>query len=170
MSRAQNKAAVAVTRNSHLPSGQLGFPKSSQFIPIPEKLDLNLEEGEHVVDVATGWAHTVALTQKGNVYLWGDNRLGQLGLGEEFWLPPSRHPKLKDIQSVACGSQFTYFIDSSGKIYSTGAGTEFQLGNGERGVYYSPLDVTGDIPSQPNITMQAYAGTSHAMITLARAE
>jgi len=35
-----------------------------------------------VVDLACGGGHTLALTATGSVYGWGENKFGQLGLGD----------------------------------------------------------------------------------------
>jgi alpha-tubulin suppressor-like RCC1 family protein len=42
-----------------------------------------VDGGKDVVDVALGEAHAIALTTDGLVYVCGENRNGQLGLGRE---------------------------------------------------------------------------------------
>lgn len=42
-----------------------------------------VDGGKDVVDVALGEAHAIALTTDGLVYVCGENRNGQLGLGKE---------------------------------------------------------------------------------------
>ena len=37
-------------------------------------------EGQHIVDVACGWAHSLALSRQGQVWVWGSNSHSQLGL------------------------------------------------------------------------------------------
>eukprot|EP01114_Cavostelium_apophysatum_P023730 TRINITY_DN9039_c0_g1_i1.p1 TRINITY_DN9039_c0_g1~~TRINITY_DN9039_c0_g1_i1.p1 ORF type:complete len:305 (+),score=-0.43 TRINITY_DN9039_c0_g1_i1:49-915(+) len=39
-------------------------------------------KGRPIVDVAAGESHSVALSVSGNVYSWGGNKFGQLGLGD----------------------------------------------------------------------------------------
>lgn len=34
--------------------------------------------------VVCGYGHVLALSNKGEVYVWGANQLGQLGLGNKF--------------------------------------------------------------------------------------
>lgn len=40
-------------------------------------------EGHHMVAVACGWAHSIALSQSGQVWVWGSNSHGQLGLPKD---------------------------------------------------------------------------------------
>lgn len=40
-------------------------------------------ELQHVVSIAAGFAHTVALTLDGDIYTWGSGRMGRLGHGSE---------------------------------------------------------------------------------------
>ena len=60
--------------------GQLGYPSDGAGTPgrlSPRRVeDLR---GSFVLSVAAGDRHTVALTDAGEVYCWGDNRSGQLG-------------------------------------------------------------------------------------------
>lgn len=40
-------------------------------------------EGHHMTGVACGWAHSIALSQSGQVWVWGSNSHGQLGLPQD---------------------------------------------------------------------------------------
>lgn len=40
-------------------------------------------EGHHMVAVACGWAHSIALSRSGQVWVWGSNSHGQLGLPKD---------------------------------------------------------------------------------------
>ena len=37
-------------------------------------------EDQVITDISCGWAHTVACSNKGHVWVWGSNSHGQLGL------------------------------------------------------------------------------------------
>ena len=60
------------------PVGWQKFVKLRFFFLLHEALG-----GLRVVGVAAGLAHTVACTDSGDVYSWGWNQDGQLGLGDD---------------------------------------------------------------------------------------
>lgn len=63
-------------------SGQLGYGNTSSIgdDEVPRTAgDVNV--GETVYQVTTGWLHTCALLDTGAVRCWGDNHYGQLGYG-----------------------------------------------------------------------------------------
>ncbi|XP_076028585.1 E3 ubiquitin-protein ligase HERC2 isoform X2 [Oratosquilla oratoria] len=92
-------------------------------------------KGERVVDVAcgSGDAQTVAVTDSGLVYSWGDGDYGKLGRGGS---DGSKVPKLIDrlqgqeICRVYCGAQFSLALSKSGTLFSWGKGENFRLGHG----------------------------------------
>ncbi|HEX7118348.1 MAG TPA: hypothetical protein VF212_06145 [Longimicrobiales bacterium] len=61
-------------------SGQLGNGDPSANSSIPVLVDL--PAGVRIVEIAAGGMHTCALSDAGDVYCWGDNSLGQLGIPE----------------------------------------------------------------------------------------
>ena len=75
--------------------------------------------GERVVMVAVGGAHTVALSEKGRVFTWGSGGCGQLGHNDrKVQLVPRRvHPKRfggERIVFVAAGRQHTVAVTAGG--------------------------------------------------------
>jgi alpha-tubulin suppressor-like RCC1 family protein len=71
------------------------------------------------------------------VYVWGNNRFGQLGLGEKYKGQVLELPKFCSfnltISQISCGSDFTVFITLKGHIYSMGSNKKGALGLGEEG-------------------------------------
>lgn len=59
--------------------GQLGVGKIFASNPIPQLVE-HLS-GVPLVQISAGEAHSMALSMSGNVYSWGRNNFGQLGLG-----------------------------------------------------------------------------------------
>lgn len=59
--------------------GQLGIGSLFASVPIPQIVE-NLS-GIPLVQISAGKAHSMALSMSGNVYSWGKNDFGQLGLG-----------------------------------------------------------------------------------------
>ncbi|KAN0034990.1 hypothetical protein ACTFIV_001530 [Dictyostelium citrinum] len=64
-------------------NGQLGIGNiKSTFQSIPKKLDSSrLFDGEKIEMVSAGRNHSVALTESGRLYLWGNSNHGKLGNG-----------------------------------------------------------------------------------------
>ena len=103
-----------------------------------------------------GYNHVAAITQLGNVFIWGDGADGQLGINERCrqssrpYLVRLRHScvvgvhdspshvLLNQISSlrkvpmlqVACGSCFTLAVAQDGSLYSWGCGEDGELGQG----------------------------------------
>jgi len=77
-----------------------------------------------------GLCHLLALTQEGKVYAWGNNTYGQLGIGSTT---PQSFPRLisflndENIISVSAGSDLSYAVTKSGKVYGWGEATFGQL-------------------------------------------
>lgn len=60
----------------------------------------------NVTQIACGTLHTCAVDAKGDLYCWGSNTLGQLGIGssEESRILPTRVPTLSDVAEVYAGA------------------------------------------------------------------
>lgn len=86
-----------------------------------------------LVDIASGDAHVVALTEHGYVMTWGDGSHGRLGHGS---LGNVRAPHAikslfhKRIVDIACGAQHTVAAADDGDVYSWGYGKCGALGHG----------------------------------------
>ncbi|RNC45152.1 hypothetical protein TcCL_NonESM05109, partial [Trypanosoma cruzi] len=73
--------------------------------------------GQHVIDVACGSFHTVALTERGAVYCWGDNASGQCGAKStiDAVTSPYRVVNLEFVaggvaKAISCGRQHTVVV------------------------------------------------------------
>ena len=79
-----------------------------------------------------GPSHHILLTFDNIVYAWGENRYGQLGLGDRRPRPyPTRVESLdgKDINKIACGAHFSVFCGDRGIAMI--CGHKKYLGNGK---------------------------------------
>ncbi|XP_049844846.1 E3 ubiquitin-protein ligase HERC2 [Schistocerca gregaria] len=91
-------------------------------------------KGHYVVDVAcgSGDAQTLAVTDNGLVFSWGDGDYGKLGRGGS---DGSKLPKLVDklqdvdVVKVCCGAQCSLALTRSGAVYSWGKGDTYRLGH-----------------------------------------
>ncbi|KAF6136622.1 hypothetical protein GIB67_016078 [Kingdonia uniflora] len=90
-----------------------------------------------ICQIATSGTHTAAITDSGDLYMWGrDEGDGRLGLG------PGRGPneagalsipsKVKElpvpVASVSCGGFFTMALTQDGQLWNWGANSNYELG------------------------------------------
>uniref|UniRef100_UPI00358FCF6D E3 ubiquitin-protein ligase HERC2 n=1 Tax=Myxine glutinosa TaxID=7769 RepID=UPI00358FCF6D len=91
--------------------------------------------GHRVVQVACGSrdAQTLALTDEGLVFSWGDGDFGKLGRGgSEGCNIPQNVERLngQGICQIECGAQFSLALSKSGIVWTWGKGDYFRLGHG----------------------------------------
>lgn len=91
--------------------------------------------GVHITEVACGSRHTVALTDKGEVFSWGDSDNGVCGHGEgdgHQYLPRLVAGLRGDAakQVAACGFH-TAVLTTTGHVWSWGEGKFGRLGHGD---------------------------------------
>ena len=129
--------SLAITKDGQLygwgeaKMGQLGLGKQRE-IRLPQKIPVVDEETKQeyrIVSCAAGFGHTAALTENGDLYAWGFNIYGQLGLGDKKtrWYPEkvqqqaSGHNLSRQVK-VKCSNYATFSIDEYGHLYSWGKG------------------------------------------------
>jgi alpha-tubulin suppressor-like RCC1 family protein len=91
---------------------------------------------EKIVDLAGGENHSLALSNDGNVWSWGNNSHGQLGIGD-FEITQKDTPQsvllLTDIVAIDAGYAHSLALQNNGNVWSWGSNTNGQLGNGKEG-------------------------------------
>ena len=94
------------------------------------------------VEVVAGRAHSCARTQDGSVYCWGDNRFGQLGLGNtRNQNEPTRVEGLSNVTALAAGAYFTCASRTDDSVYCWGDNTYEQIGTSTNAFTVSPVQV-----------------------------
>ncbi|XP_012230297.1 RCC1 and BTB domain-containing protein 1 [Linepithema humile] len=91
--------------------------------------------GKKIVHIACGQTSSMALTDNGEVYGWGYNGVGQLGIGNYVnQANPCRVGSLIGvvIVKVACGYAHTLALTDEGKLYVWGGNSYGQLGIGNK--------------------------------------
>lgn len=85
----------------------------------PHKLD-----SKNIKLISGGIYHTVAVDNFNNIYAWGYNKNGQLGLGhnKKRNLPEKLSLHLGNIASICCGDYNTTLVTESGEVYQWGKG------------------------------------------------
>ena len=100
-----------------------------------EKVQVKSPDGEgvleNIVAISAGNYHSIALDKDGNVYTWGYNGYGQLGLGNTTnTVLPVKVDDLEGIIKIEAGNYTSYVIDNNNHLWSTGYNYYGELGNG----------------------------------------
>jgi alpha-tubulin suppressor-like RCC1 family protein len=86
--------------------------------------------GHRCTGAAAGFAHSLVLTDVGEVHAFGWNRMGELGIGTfDACSIPCIVP-LRDVLLVSCGGAHSIFVTINGETFSCGCNSCGQLGVG----------------------------------------
>uniref|UniRef100_G1QG36 RCC1-like domain-containing protein n=1 Tax=Myotis lucifugus TaxID=59463 RepID=G1QG36_MYOLU len=110
--------------------GQLGLGRILDSTPTPQLVERL--SGVPLAQISAGKAHSMALSMSGNVYSWGRNDFGQLGLGHtDNEDCPSLIEALDNqkVEFLACGGSHTALLTKDGLLFTFGAGKHGQLGH-----------------------------------------
>lgn len=140
--------------------GQLGFTDTGNNCPYPQRLPFPTD----VIQVSCGMFHTALVTNSGQIYTFGANKSGQLGLGDitdrDVPTPLEQFPE--KARQVICGKYHTVVVTTKGNLYTWGNNNFGQLGIGLDKMYITIPCQIRDIPK----VKQVSAGTYHtAFIT-----
>jgi alpha-tubulin suppressor-like RCC1 family protein/thiamine kinase-like enzyme len=98
---------------------------------------------EKVVETSCGCNHTLLLTSNGEVYAWGWNKNGEIGIGSdvEFQTEVVKLNAFNEqrIRAISCGSQHSLVLTESGIVYSWGFNSSGQLGIGNNKNSFKPM-------------------------------
>ncbi|XP_054264750.1 X-linked retinitis pigmentosa GTPase regulator-like [Macrosteles quadrilineatus] len=85
-----------------------------------------------IEQLSAGCLHSAVLNSKGEVFVWGSNSDGQLGLGEDVKsvLTPTRLHLKDSVAKISCGYYHTVLLTEEGQVYVCGEGEGGKLGLG----------------------------------------
>ncbi len=123
--------------------GQFGYfsPRAGDnplgMVIRPAGIKLPIDENAKVTSVAAGRAHSLALTDQGDVFSLGNNGYGQCGRrivpNEDYARnrPPHKINVKDDIVAIHCGKDHSLLRKSEGRLLTFGWGSDGQLGRGD---------------------------------------
>ncbi|XP_038725864.1 RCC1 domain-containing protein RUG3, mitochondrial isoform X2 [Tripterygium wilfordii] len=137
--------------------------------PIPSLKDV------HIIQIASGGYHSLALTDEGKVLSWGHGRHGQLGHSSiDSQRIPVMIESLADerVIYISCGGSSSAAVTDTGKLYMWGNSKDSQLGvPGLPEVQPSPVEIKflmEDDGLGPHKVLSVAVGASHAMCLVSR--
>jgi alpha-tubulin suppressor-like RCC1 family protein len=118
-------------------SGQLGkfYCRKPNYKPFI----LNKFKRQKIFKISCGFYHSVALTNSGELFAWGQNSKLQCGSAYNYnYFEPMRlkKPETVSFVSISCGSHHTIALDKRGNVYAWGSNNSGQLGFGSSKKYH----------------------------------
>lgn len=96
--------------------------------------EVEFENKQTIVDGGNGCYFSVVLNDNGEVFSWGYNKDGQLGLGDfetRFFPKKINFPNNAKIKKIAVGRDHTIALGLNGEVYTWGVNESGQLGTGD---------------------------------------
>lgn len=113
--------------------GELGLSSTCHHKYLPEKLPL-----QNAINICCGAYHTIALVRSAylntsnDIYVWGKNNHGQLGLGITITHSVTPHKlSLPNVIAIDCGKHYAVALTKLNEIYAWGSNKYGQLGSGD---------------------------------------
>ncbi|KAK7864423.1 hypothetical protein R5R35_000463 [Gryllus longicercus] len=144
--------------------GQVGSGMSANQ-SLPRRVNSVLS-ARRCITIACGQTSSIAVTDTGEVYGWGYNGNGQLGLGNNVnQLNPCRVGALAGVvvTRVACGYAHTLALTDVGALYAWGANSYGQLGTGTKTNANAPVLVASNVGRVVDVAATHLAHISAAM-------
>ncbi|XP_015608978.1 RCC1 and BTB domain-containing protein 1 isoform X3 [Cephus cinctus] len=146
--------------------GQVGSGISSNQCA-PRKVNSSLST-KKVISIACGQTSSIAVTDNGDVYAWGYNGVGQLGIGNYVnQLNPYKVATLVGvvIEKVVCGYAHTIALSDEGVLYVWGGNTYGQLGLGNKTNTCIPIRLDG-VPEMGRVSDIAALHCNHISVAV----
>src|ERR1044071_275292 len=77
--------------------------------------------------VVCGSYHNLAITYNKQIYSWGKNEFGELGLGNKISYDKPQRIGMSEINKIWCGYNFSIVLNTKGEIYGWGSNYYKQL-------------------------------------------
>lgn len=149
--------------------GQIGSGTTTNQ-PTPRKVT-SCVLNKRCSQVSCGQTSSMALFDNGEVFGWGYNGNGQLGLGNNVnQTNPCRVSALHDVcvAQIVCGYAHTMALTDEGLLYAWGANSYGQLGTGTKANLVTPTRVASNLGRFVEIAATHYSHISAAMTQTGR--
>jgi len=142
-------------------SGPLGQGTSTEKVWLPVKV---LGLPGRAMAMAAGELHSLVVLENGDVYAFGENFHGQLGLDDtdDRWSPQKVPGLPGPARAVAGGQGHSLFLLQSGDVYACGLNASGQLGQGDTDNRHTVVKVLG----LPGRAIAVAAGELHSLVLL----
>ena len=153
--------------------GQLGDGTiNDRLSPTEITSQFNLLPDEKMISTSLGTNHSAALTSAGRMFTWGWNFYGQLGDGtttqintpieitHEFTLETGEL-----IKSISLGDLHSAVLTSTGRLFTWGANSYGQLGDGTNTQRTTPTEITSNFSLEAEEIIESISlGSSHSAV------
>ncbi|MDA3931962.1 MAG: hypothetical protein PF513_04420 [Tenericutes bacterium] len=155
--------------------GQLGNGEQNspweEIVYMPQDITDSFDlEDDYIVKIELGNNHSMALSHNGEVFVWGDNDLGQLGTDDEQLLTPKNITNIfnlgdDSIIDIEVGYNHSGVLSESGRIFVFGDNSLGQLGIGnELTNTTEPIEITDEFSGSGEIYRLRFSHESSAVI------
>jgi alpha-tubulin suppressor-like RCC1 family protein len=144
-------------------SGQAAAPATVEVVPVPAVVKFP-DPLTKIVAVAAGGMHSLAIDSCGQVWAWGCNAYGQLGVDselEQLHTPTLvAFPHNARVAHIAAGWAHSALVSTTGEVFTFGWGLYNQLGHGSTQDEHRPVAVDALHGLESDI-VQVACGTWH---------
>ena len=122
-------------------TGQLGDGSTAdRLVPVA----VSMPPGVSFTAISAGGDHSLALDASGNAWAWGDNDVGQLGLGstaDNALVPAPVDMPSVAFTAISAGADHSLALDTNGDAWAWGDNQRGQLGDSNTDIRRSPVAV-----------------------------
>ena len=128
--------------------GVLGYAVQQEYQTVPKEINYFSDNDIKINTITCGFVHNIAIDNKGDLYGWGDNKAGQLGIGDDkrdYIVQPVKIDNTYNIVSLSMKELHSLGINKECKVFSWGSSPNGQLGLGSC-VHYNANSIINKSP------------------------
>lgn len=125
--------------------GQLGRGSNTlSEIPIQVRDESGYDYLTNIKYIAAGNQVSMAIDKNGNLYTWGLNNYGQLGINSKTnQTLPVKNQYLTGVRRMTSGNKTGYAVTEEGKVYAFGYNGYGEIGDGSKTLRIYPVEAMG---------------------------